>query len=54
MLCVDDDARSHEADARSHEADTYLSLEDDTYLSLEDELRKRLTLAEKSYAEGVH
>ena len=42
------------ADARSHEADAYLSHEADTYLSLEDELRKRLTLAEKSYAEGVH
>ena len=46
-LSLDDDAYlSHEADARSHEADAYLSLE--------DELRKRLTLAEKSYAEGVH
>src|ERR1044072_4525951 len=47
------DARSLEADARSLEADAR-SLEADTYLSLEDELRKRLTLAEKSYAEGVH
>ena len=34
--------------------DAYLSLEADAYLALEDELRKRLTLAEKSYAEGVH
>jgi len=39
------EARSHEAEARSHEADAR---------SHEDELRKRLTLAEKSYAEGVH